>query len=187
MRLNLPLSKACEGTTDGFVIAARRGNGDDREKRNGGGFFMVTRQALLSQHISCSRARLASAAALRYLFSSREHAALVHLARIADIFAMDVGEGGERAAAASRDGAGDAAAAAASADDGALMGNGGDNGGGGVGGIGGNSAGDEDEEAAMAQWTTLMSLVLLVARPWLGRASRTTSSARAGDAGGKLV
>ena len=66
---------------------------------------MVTRQALLSQHISCSRARLASAAALRYLFSSREHAALVHLARIAYIFAMDVGEGGERAleVVASRD------------------------------------------------------------------------------------
>ena len=121
MRLNLPLSKAREGTTDGFVNAARRGNGDDGEKRNGGGFVMVTRQALLSQHISCSRARLASAAALRYLFSSHEHAALVHLARIADIFAMDVGEGGERAATASRDGAGDAAAAAASADDGRRL------------------------------------------------------------------
>ena len=81
----------------------------------------MTRQALLSQHDSCSRARLAFAAALWYLFSSRKHAALVYLAQIADIFAMDVGEGGERAAAASRDGAGDAAAAAASADDGRRL------------------------------------------------------------------
>ena len=83
----------------------------------------MTRQALLAQHVSCSRARLASAAALRYLFSSREHAVLVHLAQIADIFAMDVGEGGEHAVAASRDGAGAAAAAAAaaSADDGRRL------------------------------------------------------------------